>query len=97
MNLVCQKLLYARQAACFVKVGIHYPDRAKTPAKGQHAGIAAANGKEVYFLGPLSKVRLSFLSIPREPFFFAQMPARLNIYIASFEISNHLQPQDAKV
>jgi len=34
-----------------VLVGIHYPDRAKTPAKGQHAGVAAANGKEFYFLG----------------------------------------------
>lgn len=62
-------IFFAPQPAGFVEVGIHYPDRAKTPAKGQHAGVAAANGKEFYFLGPLSKVHY-LLSQPQQSHFF---------------------------
>lgn len=72
MNLVCRcatLFFFAPQPAGFVEVGIHYPDRAKTPAKGQHAGVAAANGKEFYFLGPLSKVHY-LLSQPQQSHFF---------------------------
>ena len=68
--LVCHPIaLCTIQPAGFVEVGIHYPDRAKTPAKGQHAGVAAANGKDFYFLGPLSKVHY-LLSQPQQSHFF---------------------------
>ena len=68
--LVCHPFaLCTIQPTGFVEVGIHYPDRAKTPAKGQHAGVAAANGKEFYFLGPLSKVHY-LLSQPQQSHFF---------------------------
>jgi hypothetical protein len=32
------------------EVGIHYPERSQSTAS-KHAGIVAAGGKEVYFLG----------------------------------------------